>query len=79
MENCDRSVTSAKSNDNAKSANYTGGANMSGGGASFSGVGADRPSGSGIKSLQGTAKKNRIIINDDLRSQHKIQYQMAQQ
>lgn len=25
---------------------------------------------SGLKSLQGTAKKNRIIINDDLRSQH---------
>lgn len=77
MENCDRSVTSAKSNENAKSA--FAGSHASHQGASF--TGADRPtlSGSGIKSLQSTAKKNRIIINDDLRSQHKMQQQLAQE
>lgn len=80
MDNCDSSVTSAKSNENAKSGAFTG-SNNSHQGASFTGVGVDRPtmSGSGIKSLQSTAKKNRIIINDDLRSQHKMQQQLAQQ
>jgi hypothetical protein len=79
MDNCDRSVTSAKSNENAKSGAFTGSSN-SHAGASFTG-GAERPtmSGNGIKSLQSTAKKNRIIINDDLRSQHKMQQQLANQ
>ena len=71
-------MTSAKSNENAKSGAFAG-SHASHQGASF--TGADRPtlSGSGIKSLQSTAKKNRIIINDDLRSQHKMQQQLAQQ
>ena len=69
--NCERNVTSAKSNDNTKSGAF-GGAHSSHQTGTING--ADRPtlSGNGIKSLQSTAKKNRIIINDDLRSQHKM-------
>lgn len=77
-ENCDRSVTSAKSNENAKSGTFPG-SHTSHQGASVTGVERPTLSGSGIKSLQSTAKKNRIIINDDLRSQHKMQQQLAQQ
>lgn len=78
-DNGGRSVTSAKSNENVKSGAFTGSNSNPGG--SFTGVAPERPtlSGSGIKSLQSTAKKNRIIINDDLRSQHKMQQQLAQQ